>query len=1375
MFRVFPARSILEGTDCARVAPRSTRVMAIRIRFFLFTTFALAAIASLPAPSAIAQWKVVASFSIQVHSIYFLDQQSAPKTGFAGLANSAIFRTTNNGATWYSTSTPHVGSPMQITDFAFSDSLQGWCSVRSDFGDWGQIWKTTNGGNSWDSIYTGGAFASIAFCPTTGILIAPCWTYTTALSMMSKDSGATWTSFAPAWLNGATFSGSNGVIGNIHSPNPLYSTDGGQTWNEPLSVSFDTVETWAPHGIAGSSTFVAAGEHSKQFFISTDGGVTWTNPHTFLIPSFLTGCIQGTLTNLFVQTEGSGFYCSSDAGTSWNSICGPNNSRDTRFYSKGEEVFAGDVSGNLWYTPNATLVGASELAFDRTRIDFLGLRCATNDSTLHFTYGAGCDSATLLHAQILTGSTEFSIGSLPQTFSGRDSIDILYSPSSGLRDSGTLKLEFKLGTFLVDTIIRLYGSAQSTSDFAHVDSLVIFSSSACIANDSSIVIHNLSCDTLTITNATLTDTSNIQLFPFPLPYSIPPLDSLRISIAAASAHQGTFRSMLQLLMDGGRSVRITDSIPIALDVLHGVEALFGSLDFSVLDACYAIDTVFPISSTSCDSITLLDATLSDSSVFHLGLLQFPMRLEASGSIKLPLHIVPVSKGNATTFLHIRYVSGPATVDTSISLTVRVLYDLPLHVELTNSAFDLGNAGASCATVSQWVTIRNGLCRTLTIKRVSWVGPNSQFWFDPLSLPDTLASDTGVDSIFVHFQPDSAASISNRLRVTFEVGGKEVDTILTFFGTGVSSYSDTLLTPALGFDSLFECQSSERDGEIVNLSCDSAVVRSASIFGNSGYSIVSPVFPRTLHQGDTLRVRFLLQPTQAGAAADSAIITFHDPRNDSDYTHTIALRGYILSNLQALSLSNATFSLPSIASCSTVDSFITLSNRGTCGDIVISDTTFTGYPGITFEPPLSLPLVIHPDSSIRMGFRISPNGNATKNTALLLRGQNIDTTVSFVYASLPGSTALSMSTPDSALSTMSFLTRPCVPVSKLFWIANTGCDSLIIDTLVLKALSGSSQFTLQNIPTLPIVLAVGDTLPFAVQFDPNGNGDGLATLNVASNKAKIARSVDFTGTVVGTIPSARIALEASDGSLQCSGLANGLTSIVAMLLDDVGDSSALSTVSITLRANWNVLTPLKFSTAAGWSVVDTITLPNGDFEIRIHHDVSGPARAGTALVTCSFSITTTDSTGCNIGMTNLRFNDGTPNYEDCVLASVAIQNPVHFTALDTCGTPELRGLMTGHLALSIISIHPNPAPMEGSAAHISVMFALARAGNVRMVVRDLLGRECMNSLQSFPAGTHSVDLNWSSATEGTYFVQLESGGEVAEAKALIQGDGLHPAK
>ena len=1304
------------------------------------------------------QWSVLRTFNSPVQSVYFLDQQNAAQTGFVGLSNSAIWRTSDDGAHWYQASTPNLPVPEEISDFAFKDSLVGWCAVRSAFAT-GEVWKTSDGGNSWDSCFAGGAFGSVAFCAASNMLVATCWTYAADMSITSTDFGTTWSAFAPAWLNGVTFSGSNGYIGNISAPNPLHSSDGGVTWNTVTTLQD---ETWSPHGIGGSSTFVAVAEKTRHFFRSTDGGATWTLAFTFPSNAPPTGCVLGTLANLFVQTQTRGFYYSSDGGSSWSQVCGPDNSTDTRFYAKGREVFAGDIGGTLWHTPNGSSEGQSSLFLPSPSLSFSGKRCTNYDSVLYFEFGAGCEFGTLDSVTITSTHGSFSVlnDSAPRTFSGLDSLILLYTPSASLRDTGKLSLKFSLlnGNTL-DTTIALYGSAKGVFSYSGDSSIdTVFS---CQTTDTTVELRNTSCDTLTLWNTSIAPNPSIQLLPFPLPYKIPPDDSVGIPITVSPGQTGVFRSELKFTVVAAGLPYTKDSIPVTLDILEGSEASFSVLQLSLLDICQPLDTIVSVLNSRCDSITVDRASLSDTSVFHLGLTAFPLPLAPGDELSLPIEVRPSSKGTFTTTLNLQYQGGGRRVDTSIVLVVRVLYDLPLAVVLPDSAISLGTASVPCEERSRWISFHNFLCADLSIKRMVWLTPNSEFWFDPLPLPVTLSSGGGIDSLLVHFQPNSSGPATSRLEVTLDLNGADFDTVLTVNAIGVLRYNDSILTPVLRYDSVAECLSSQRVAEIVDRTCDSVVVISATALGSTGYSASGVTFPLSLADGDTLRVPFELKPKAPGTASDAAIITLHDLRKDSVFFDTIQLSAYVIAGRHALALNSGSFSVPNIPPCGVQDSTLVISNRG-CDDVIINDTALRGYPGVVFVPPLILPMTIPPDSSIVLAFELRPNRDTLEHSTFSFGGQNIDTSLDFSYAALPAPPTLTFALPRD----LDFLTRPCVPVRKSFWIFNTGCSDASVDSVVLSQLPNASQFTSEGLRPLPAVLKPGDTLAWTVTFDPTANGDGRASLYIKGGA--LSHTFALTGGVVGTVPTARIELRASDGSAQCTGVAGSETSILAVLLDDIGDSTSLSTVTLSIEANWNLLTPLQFSPAPGWSVVNTNASNNGWFNIELRHDAGGAVASGTKLLEMACMISVADSAATGVELPQVQFNAGDSSYERCVLSSIPMSDtPVLFTERDTCGTPQLREGLESKLALKIVSVQPNPAPISGHAARMSISFWLGTSADVRCIVRDVIGRQYTNLDRAFSAGVHSAEIDVPTVAEGTYFIELQAENSFAHANVMIQ--------
>jgi hypothetical protein len=76
----------------------------------------------------------------------------------------------------------------------------------------------------------------------------------------------------------------------------------------------------------------------------------------------------------------------------------------------------------------------------------------------------------------------------------------------------------------------------------------------------------------------------------------------------------------------------------------------------------------------------------------------------------------------------------------------------------------------------------------------------------------------------------------------------------------------------------------------------------------------------------------------------------------------------------------------------------------------------------------------------------------------------------------------------------------------------------------------------------------------------------------------------------------------------------------------------------------------------------------------------------------------------------------------------------------------------------------PNPFNPST---KISFALPKAGNVKMVVFDLLGREVATVVNEFrTAGNHTVDFNAASLASGVYFYKIEAGDFTATKKMLL---------
>jgi hypothetical protein len=1351
------------------------------IHIFLLFTLSLTTIS---VEDAEAQWVITHTFSSQVRSVYFLDQIGAPfkwgaaaSTGFAGLSNGQIWRTTDNGTTWTAATTPG-GFPLStyITDFTFKSATQGWCSVRGVFNSTGGIWVTSDGGLNWSSIGFSGNMVSIGYCAASGELVSTNWS---GGAVQSSDLGLTWNAFASVNQDGVTFSGMYGVISTLNAPGFLYSTNGGVTWSSP-SPNLST-ECWSPHAITGTSIFFAVAEKSRQLFRSTNGGASWSNPYTFPINEVPRGTITGALDNLFVQTS-NGFYNSTDQGNTWYPICGPVNDLDTRFYSKGKEIFAGDNLNNLWYTSDGTFADSYAIGLGRAAFSFTGERCRTYDSTLHISFTSSCVNAVLTNVQILRGLPNFSIGAqtLPRAILGPDGIPILYAPSNSGNDSGALLLEFNIAGKIVDTIISLYGTGSSPTSYHLAGDVAMQLDFACSSNDSVVILKNSSCDTLIITGASIDDTSHFNFLPDAahlngavFPMTLPPGDSTSITVLTFSQHSGQFSSALYIhAIAASTNIPVEDTIPLKLIVYQETGAEFTAMAVSLLDRCVSLDTTFSIYNDQCDSMVLLQARLrdglavpfkggangGDTTYFTMAPLPLPVTIASNSELTFPIHFNPGAKGDYTGDLYLEYIYDGKTVDTVIMVKMRVLYDIPVRAVLSAAALDMGSVAVPCDDATNGLTLTNTLCQSLTISKIAWELPDSEYWASPADsvvLPVILKTDSSL-TFRIHFKPGSTNRTVNRLHITLILDGESHDTVITVSGRGISVYTDTILPSALQFDSLLPCSSQLLEADIINRSCDSVIATSLDIPSNTGFSS-STALPAVIKSGDTLHLEFLFQPKQTGDVKGSAIITLHNPADGKDYLRTIDLSGDGKPAQQTMAIFPSSISLHDLPSCSPTDTSIELFNRSLCGDIIISSIGETGFPGIVIDSNIAFPVILHPGDSVRVAFRIMPQPDSTALSWIVIAGANIDTTIAIRYSASRESYRINLGLEDSI-----FTARPCQMSTKHYWIANTGCETVPVDSVWFAESGGSSQFQLIGLPSLPASISPGDSLLFTVQFDPSGIGDSTAMLQASAKQANFLRSVTLRGTSIGVIPSAGITLETGSPTqpLALSAKSGASATIKIFTSTAIGDSCGLTDISFTLHYNSDLLTKQNVIGIGGWTVMSATEQPNGSLDVRLLRRASAAIALGSEIAECALYVTLGDSARCNITLGNVRFNSDDPNYEQCSLKPVASFDTISFALLDSCGSPLIRERMSGELALTVLSIEPNPVSASEGAKHAMLTFSLHSKGivNVRMV--DLLGRKCMDVSQLFEAGIHSIPLTLTGQAEGTYFVSVELADPVA---------------
>lgn len=239
-----------------------------------------------------------------LYDVYFVN----PMVGFVCGAYNTLLKTIDGGLNW---------TPLNITITSNFKSIYFLNCDTGFVGSSGKIFKTIDGGNSWNVQFLGtnpnAIINDFLFINSqVGYLAADFGV------MKTIDGGSNWTLLNTTTLNAKKIYFPESSVGYICGSKIYKSIDGGDTWNQ---MSLDSTETIYAMGFPSSTPFYAVGSTGSSFY-SSDNGNSW---------HFITKNVKGDFNDIFqlnenslfvVGTYGSGdgtFSKSLDGGVTWYS------------------------------------------------------------------------------------------------------------------------------------------------------------------------------------------------------------------------------------------------------------------------------------------------------------------------------------------------------------------------------------------------------------------------------------------------------------------------------------------------------------------------------------------------------------------------------------------------------------------------------------------------------------------------------------------------------------------------------------------------------------------------------------------------------------------------------------------------------------------------------------------------------------------------------------------------------------------------------------------------------------------------------------------------------------------------------------------------
>jgi photosystem II stability/assembly factor-like uncharacterized protein len=213
-------------------------------------------------------------FTGDIFSISMINQL----TGYISGQNSKVYKTTNGGANWVPKTQPS-GTNYSLYNIEFIDENTGWTFVNFATVPGGNVFKTTDGANSWGQYTTGGTSENII-----------------AADMVDANTG--YCSYNP-------------------SNRPVYkTTNGGANWT-PLTTGL-TGNIKDVEAVTGDIVYVCQSSGTQRLAKTTNGGLNWTlitlpvaiDASSLDFKDANTGYVSGNLTTAICRTT--------DGGNTWS-------------------------------------------------------------------------------------------------------------------------------------------------------------------------------------------------------------------------------------------------------------------------------------------------------------------------------------------------------------------------------------------------------------------------------------------------------------------------------------------------------------------------------------------------------------------------------------------------------------------------------------------------------------------------------------------------------------------------------------------------------------------------------------------------------------------------------------------------------------------------------------------------------------------------------------------------------------------------------------------------------------------------------------------------------------------------------------------------
>jgi len=537
-------------------------------------------------------------------------------------------------------------------------------------------------------------------------------------------------------------------------------------------------------------------------------------------------------------------------------------------------------------------------------------------------------------------------------------------------------------------------------------------------------------------------------------------------------------------VDGSIWVTVNSGGDSVLSTSNAARPIAISKQFATISAC--IDTsLYNYLSIGCAQFRLDSVRIEADTahVFKLDTRQTTPRLldyNKSDSV----HVIFHPDGRGGTFgarLHlIGTVIGGGSFDTVLEIHGSANSNGPPLPVVTSTPFALTT---SCNDGDGYALVRVG-CTQFQIDSAKVEQDTANvFKVDPLQHFPHIVNTSKADTVHVIFHPNHRlGGFGARLHIygTSISTGLPYDTVITLLAGSIAPTPNFYSTSYQIVWTIPECSSGDTTITFVNKGCDSVHADSLRLAQGTALTSQGVTLPRVVPPNGSITMQVHFAPQ--GMQTDSLFTWLYYSSPGFHDSIKVPVRAQTAPAPPSLFANHTAISFGVVPSCKTLDTVITLTNKG-CDSLTIVSVSNLGG-GFSFEPPLVLPILLAKGESVQLRVRYVPKSSSdVQNITIGTSHGNKTASITIALNGRISITTLDVSTPQVNMSAIAI----CRDADTSITISNPGCDTITITSADLKPIG---DLQLVGV-TLPIILYPGSVtvlqLHFSAQQQESING------------------------------------------------------------------------------------------------------------------------------------------------------------------------------------------------------------------------------------------------------------------------------------------------